>query len=273
MKNRAIYLYVLVLTTSLFVYGKSACIIVHGTWASKESWYQPGGDFFESVLSSSEKYDIDEVVSFTWSGKNNQRDRQSAGIALSQTIQEYDYVTIIAHSHGATVGILASQDLQKNWIACGNKTGYKNKKFYSLGVPVNQYDCFPNMNVIGRFYNLFSFEDVVQPVFGIFGRTFFLHDRVANLSVVIDGIEPGHSGTHNQVVGRDILSIDEGFAKKGREKMDPFSFQNPGKVLFFKDQLPEYQRDYRREELIARDKKLMRLLLDAIMRKRKIEKD
>ena len=273
MKNWILCLYVLFLIASPFVYAKSACIIVHGTWASKESWYQPGGAFFESVLSSSEKYNIDEVVSFTWSGKNNQRDRQRAGFELSQTIQKYDAVTIIAHSHGATVGILASHDLRENWIACGKKTEYKIKKFYALGIPVNQYDCFPNMNVIGKFYNLFSFSDMVQPVFGVFGRTFFLHDRVANLSVVIDGIEPTHSSIHSGVVGRGILSVAEGFAKKGRKKMDPFSFENPGKVLFFKEQIPEYQRDYMREELIARDKKLMRLLLDAIMRKRKIKKD
>jgi len=52
------------------MYTKSACIIIHGTWAKDESWYQPEGDFFKALQSSAlELKIVDEIVPFQWSGK------------------------------------------------------------------------------------------------------------------------------------------------------------------------------------------------------------
>ena len=283
MKNRII-LYVLLLLTSPFLYGKSACIIIHGTWAAKENWHKPGGSFFEEVLASSKKHDVDEVVSFTWSGKNNDRERRKAAMNLSGLIQEYDDVVIIAHSHGANVGIIASQllDNDSSWNYFGPER-YKIRKFYALGVPVAAYECFPNMNVIKYFYNLFSFEDFVQPVFGIFGRTFFVHDRVANISVSINQKEPDHSGLHEPIIGTFILDIHEQM-RTCDCPLSPegccscrknFSFNHPLQISF--DQKSHTNLicniDHERERLLQRDAKLMRLLLDAIMRKPKNRRD
>lgn len=263
-------MFILFSLTSPFSLSKSACIIVHGTWASKAKWHQPGGSFYENILCSAKKRGIDDVVSFFWSGKNSNKKRNNAAIGLCQLILQYDSVVIVAHSHGATVGIIASHILYDQW----RETGYKIKKFYALGVPVNKYDHFPNMHVIEKFYNLFSFADDVQPVFGIFGRTFFLHDRVANLSIQINGKEPNHSQIHHEIVGRDLLGIDECFSQKTtkrsrRLQSDSFSFVHPGKLYFFDEVEPQYEYDYQREELIAQDEKFMRLMMDEIMRERR----
>lgn len=263
--------------TSLFLCSKDAYIIVHGTWASGASWHKPGGDFFEAFSKSmSDRGAEEELVSFSWSGRNSDISRYDAGIRLAELIQEYDSVTIVAHSHGATVGIIASHILHEQFAFFGRPTDYKIKRFYALGVPVNQYEHFPNMSVIKHFYNLFSFADIVQPVFGIFGRTFAVHDRVANLSVVMDDREPCHSGIHGRLMGQALLGIDENMkycpcpvTNCRCVRTELFSFLQPGKIYICRVGFAFYKIDHEREALIARDRKIMRLLMDAIMRKRK----
>src|SRR5439155_24770721 len=94
-------------------------IVVHGTWPKNhriKSWYRPGSDFFkaleESVCTSNGK-----VNSFLWSGKNDDSARKHDAYVLAKLIESYPSNTkiiIVAHSHGANVGFLASQELAKN---------------------------------------------------------------------------------------------------------------------------------------------------------------
>lgn len=271
------YISILFLMTSLFLYSREACIIVHGTWASKASWYRPGGDFFDAISESMCKRGVcQELISFSWSGKNSDVARYQAGIRLAELIDGYDRVTVVAHSHGATVGIIASHILHEQFTFYGGGAGYKIKSFYALGVPVNKYEHFPNMNVVQYFYNLFSFADIVQPVFGIFGRTFVAHDRVANFSVSIDSREPCHSGIHGKLMGKALLGINENMrycpcpkTTCGCKRNIQFSFLEPGIIYVNFFGRASYKVDHKREQLIARDQKLTRLLLDAIVRKRK----
>ena len=280
MNNRTAFLWLLLFLTSPFLYAKKACIIVHGTWASQESWYRSGGSFFEAVLATSARHGVDEVVSFTWSGKNSDRERRKAAVALSAIIEKYDDVVIIAHSHGANVAIMASQMIDNDSAWNYNRHQlYKISKFYALGVPVQAYECFPNMNVINYFYNLFSFEDFVQPVFGIFGRTFFIHERVANISAFIDNQQPDHSGLHHPIIGKSILNIHENLMHCGCSinkncgcfDRNHFAFKQPIKIFFHTVECHNLicKADHERENLLKKDQKLMRLLLDAIMRKPK----
>ncbi len=97
------------------------CIwVVHGSFATYFSWYQPGGDFFESVKkSASEKFGQDGFViqPFKWSGFLSASSRISAATDLSKLILE-EYVKdesvehiLIGHSHGGNVNNLCSQML------------------------------------------------------------------------------------------------------------------------------------------------------------------
>ena len=71
------------------MYAKSACIIIHGTWAQDETWYRPGGDFFESVKSCNNEIKIvDEVISFSWSGKLGHPAQVHAAKNLANLIYE-----------------------------------------------------------------------------------------------------------------------------------------------------------------------------------------
>ena len=59
-----------ILCTIDTLYTKSAGIIIHGTWATTESWYRPGGDFFHEIEIANKYLDlVDEIISFSWSGK------------------------------------------------------------------------------------------------------------------------------------------------------------------------------------------------------------
>jgi hypothetical protein len=296
MKNKAFYVSVFFLTLSFISLSKDVYILVHGTWASEEAlnvkfiryvkskiysqepiWYKPGGNFHDALLAAIKEKDFDsELIVFSWSGNIDDRSRYKAGIKLAELIQQYESVTIIAHSHGSTVGIIAADIIAEDSKFDTETENYKIKKFYSLGVPVNKYKHFPNMNVIKYFYNLFSFEDMVQPVFGIYGRTFYVHERVANISVSIDKTEPGHSEIHHALMAKALLAIHENiscyfcsFEKCSCEDSERFSFLHPGKITIDNDGNVFFKIDHDREALIARDKKLMWLLTNAFMRNKK----
>lgn len=155
------------LFTWFAVYTKSACIIIHGTWAQNESWYQCGGDFFHEIEISNQYLNlVDEITSFSWSGKLGYPEQIEAAKKLIQKIFIYDSVVLIGHSHGVTVGILASMFIGK--FNSDGKFFQKIKKFYALGVPVDKAtEIYPDMSVIGQFYNLFSFGDIIQSVHGL----------------------------------------------------------------------------------------------------------
>ena len=99
-----------VLMSQSTVYTKSACIIIHGTWAQNETWYRPSGNFFEAVKSCNQELCfVDEIVSFSWSGKLGYLAQLQAAQNLAELIDLYDFVILIGHSQGVTVGIIASQ--------------------------------------------------------------------------------------------------------------------------------------------------------------------
>lgn len=256
---------ILLLLQSITVSSLHVCIVVHGTWAKDAQWWRPGGDFFESLKKDALTF-CDDVVGFSWSGQNSKHDRRTAAKRLAEVIKQYDQVTIVAHSHGATVGILASRYLSKNYAIYQEQNRFKIAKFYALGVPVDQYDGFPDMNVIGEFYNLFSFNDQVQPVFGMFERTFTQHERIANLSVMLNGKGPTHSQLHDPLIGRDLLKIVDYLFDYMINDFESFSFWRPGLIHFSDDALPSYSYDRDREYLLSCDKDMVELLMLALTR-------
>jgi hypothetical protein len=251
------------------MYTKSACIIIHGTWAKDESWYQPEGDFFKALQSSAlELKIVDEIVPFQWSGKLGYQSQLRAAQNLEKIISMYDEVILVGHSHGVTVGILASMILSKN-VSHKNNC-FKINKFYALGVPVDSTGTiFPDMSVIGTFYNLFSFGDYVQPVNLAFQRCFNCSERMVNISVLLRNEYPTHGDLHHPCIAQHLLKIEDYFSEKKLGNFENFSCKLPGIVYFYEYELPRYEIDHDQKRLIELDKKVHWLVTMAFFKNKK----
>lgn len=237
---------------------KTVFFVVHGTWGADASWYMPGGDFFD-VLEKSAYAHNGVVVPFRWSGKTHPTERSKAAQQLAKIIQTYDdsdvAIVVIGHSHGGTIGILASHLITRQIDV-----------LFVLGTPVNK-DQYPHMGHIQYFYNLFSLEDMIQTVGGLFGREYYTNDRVANIRIFFNNDEPGHTELHHPCLAQWLPTLHEHFLDTiCGGNMDIFS--QPGLLYFTYNVPPVYKRDFNRQELIARDERLSILMVDSMRTKR-----
>ncbi len=228
-------------------------IVIHGTWADNSNWSKPGGDFYCTLQKNIGT--SDRITSFRWSGSNSAEARERAAIRLSHTIASYQRETkiiVIAHSHGANVAIRASQLLHNI------KQSPTIEIIFALGAPVTS-NYIPNMNKIKYLYNLFSFEDMVQRVGGCFKREFSKHPRIANISVVIDGKEPGHSELHCPIISEWLSCLHTYLlhATKNPQKI----FTQPGRIHFFRSKAPMYHIDRDHKRRTERDEELIKLFI------------
>lgn len=254
------------LSSSCSMYTKSACVIIHGTWAQGEAWCRSGGDFFEAVKTcNNEIKKVDEVVSFFWSGKLGYPAQVEAAQDLAKTLNLYDDVVLIAHSHGATVGMIASQIIYLGSTDRNNKG--KIAQFYALGVPVRESITMPNMYVIKKFYNIFSFADFVQTVNGNYDRAFKACDGVVNISVMLNNIHPGHAQLHHPVLGAWLLKIEDFLAKRQIGNFEQFDFYKPALISFSSQKHPCYLEQNDQGPLLECDKKMYELAKNAFFRR------
>jgi hypothetical protein len=221
-------------------------IVIHGTWAIESSWWKPGGKFF-SALEYAAKAANKKVIPFTWNGKLDHESRIIAGTMLTHIIQSYPKemkIYIIGHSHGSNVGILASQML-------GNdpQNQHKIEAFYALGTPVDIDAYMPNMNIISRFYNLYSHEDKVQPVLGFYERTYPSHPRIANIRVFLECKEPSHKELLSTMIASWLPKMHEDLAKEKMGNFHHFNFSRPGVIQFSSTGIPIYGIEVRKKEI------------------------
>jgi hypothetical protein len=259
----------LICCTEFALYTKSACIIIHGTWAKNESWYQNGGDFFHEIEISNQYLNIvDEITSFSWSGKLGYPEQLEAAKKLVQKIFNYDFVILIGHSHGVTVGILASIFLGK--FNSDGKFFEKIKRFYALGVPVDPaVEIYPDMSVIGKFYNLFSFGDIIQPVHGLHERCFNEHKDITNIAIQLDDLHPSHSELHHPVIGKHLLVIPDFYGIKKIGNFENFLDNHPAEIFFFSKKNPRYEFQDDQKKRLETDKIAFELFQYAFFRSRK----
>jgi hypothetical protein len=174
-----------------------------------------------------------------WSGENSHQARVEAGRKLAQLISCYDSVNLVTHSHGSNVGILATHFLSH--LPLGGKVHY----FFALATPVLAEEYFPNMNRIDYFINFFSLADKVQTSFGLFERTFPEHERIANVRVMIEKIQPTHSGIHDSIIGSWLplmpLTIES----------NEIFFKKPSVISFSKNKTPYYEVDENQELMVT----------------------
>jgi hypothetical protein len=253
-------LLLLIMMHSATLCKKSIVFLIHGTWAHKkfeEHWYNPQGYFFETLEKQLAKENA-LLVPFLWSGGLSEQARLSAAQVLAKLIESYPEdipINIIAHSHGATVAVLASQILGNN-----PKNMHRICQFYSLGRPVDNKLHWPDMNVIDYFYNFFSFNDLIQRVLGDYDREVLpAHGRIANIRIIINGQNPSHSELHHKCIAQWIYSIHDMLCPQ-----DWFDFCSPGVLSFSDLQPPTYSLDRERETLRERDRRMDNALLHAI---------
>jgi hypothetical protein len=224
-------------------------LIIHGTWCPVFSWHMPGGDFYEALVQAASPA---SVSFFIWSGHNSHQARVQAAQELvtyiHTTIAPDRPLIIVAHSHGANVAILASHILGQD-PANSNRILY----VYALGVPVHPHYYFPDMHVITYFYHFFSFNDVIQPVLGLFEREFPAHERIANIFITIDGQEPCHSQLHSPAIARWLPYLSDPHKRHCIESFEEFDYQKPGIIHFYRDKPPCYEIDGLRKLRQERD--------------------
>lgn len=221
-------------------------VLIHGTWALKESWHMPGGDFFEALAQNIAPDTA--IITFLWSGGLGHQNRIHGAKALKLLIQSYSPDTefiIVGHSHGVNVAIIASQLLDAD-----SKNIHSINALYALGAPISPNEYAPNMNIIQHVYNLFSFNDMVQPLFGIALREFHPHERITNICVTIDSKLPSHSMLHHPTIAHGILKIPKIIPQE--------SFSLPGIIHFTNQGIPVYELDRKREIALEQDKQITR---------------
>jgi hypothetical protein len=86
-------------------------IIVHGTWASGGSWWQPpNGDFWKYLRGNVDPSLYGASDRFQWSGGYSDAARALAGSDLHDWVQQHnlDGLDLFTHSHGGSVAMLAN---------------------------------------------------------------------------------------------------------------------------------------------------------------------
>lgn len=244
-------------------------ILIHGTWAHESSipfmnyvckdttakWFEPEHAYYENLKEAFQA----PIVSFIWSGYNKHDHRIEAAHKLTNLINSYPpdtEIIIVSHSHGSNVGFIASQIIAKD-----SHNQHRIAEFYAFGTPINLTDYHPDMRVITQLYHCFSFEDMVQPVLGMFERTLPEHERIKNIRIFVENKEPDHANLHHPVVARWIRSVGETL----REKKD----SQPHLIRFFDDNFPQFELDLERERMLERDSWLQRQLSYALFRNQK----
>jgi hypothetical protein len=235
--------------------------LVHGTWAKKSTWHKEQGHFFKTLKSSAtQTHAIPTLVSinsFEWSGKLSHESRVKAGKHLAYLIKKLPVDTkihIIAHSHGANVVFVASE------ILAQEKSKNRIETCFLLGAPINIKWYNPCMEKISYIYNMFSFKDCVQTVFGSYERVLPEHERIFNLQITINGKQPGHSELISQTVATWLPSFHELYQKQEDFKL--CSGNKPGIVHFFDHQKPVYALDKNQKKSLEYDKKIQKKLFE-----------
>jgi hypothetical protein len=84
--------------------------MTHGTWATDQEWYRPGGDFYRAMELNKPGLDLHDR-SYKWSGSYTDAGRRAAAVALDKWIGDegLQHPDFFAHSHGGTVAHLATK--------------------------------------------------------------------------------------------------------------------------------------------------------------------
>jgi pimeloyl-ACP methyl ester carboxylesterase len=127
-------------------------LLVHGTWARTQTWWQPGWSFHHYILTSvcNDLYAAPDR--FEWSGGYSNQARNLAGTDLANWLTAHNAqdATLFAHSHGGSVAMLASHAPS---VAVG--------KLVLLACPVHVPQYLPDFASVGETISVHVHLDLV----------------------------------------------------------------------------------------------------------------
>ena len=244
-KNLLIFLLIF---TKLSLFSTKICILVHGTWGQDSDWYQSSGDFYQTLKEALPEQV--KIISFRWSGLFDHVQRHLAGRNLANLINSYPTGTkfiLVGHSHGGNVGIIASQQLQKE---------HQIENFYALGTPIDTTNYLPNMQVIKNFYNIFSFGDLYQTVLGMHERFLHAGPRIYNINIEIGDKRPDHEELHCPQIAKWLPHLPQQLAE--------FTCNNHFFAKFNQDNQPTISIETQLAQKLERDLRLHQHLCAAL---------
>ncbi len=139
-------------------------VVIHGTWAADSPEFDDidnpgyqGIQYLAHNMAMAERRPV-LVLSFSWSGEDDERRRHGAGTALRNILnasiftdpQQISSVVVVTHSHGGNVAHRASQRLFRPI-----------NRLYNIGVPTRLEGVYRQAN-IEESYNLYSSVDPIQ---------------------------------------------------------------------------------------------------------------
>jgi hypothetical protein len=141
-------------------------LLVHGTFAVGETWWQPGGDFHTYILTNVRPDLYSAEDRFEWSGRYDDDARAAGGVKLSNWTHNHglDGLEIFAHSHGGSVAMLATHN--------GTNMG----KLVLLSCPVHEDKYMPDFSRAPDVVSIRVHADLVILADG--GRQRFRDNRI-----------------------------------------------------------------------------------------------
>ena len=127
-------------------------LLVHGTWARTAAWWQPpNGDFWQYIHTDVDPNLYGAQDRFDWSGGYSVAARALGATRLTTWVQQHNLsgLDLIAHSHGGSVSMLASQ--------AGTQVG----RMILLSCPVHWPQYVPAFNRVNRVISIRVHLDLV----------------------------------------------------------------------------------------------------------------
>lgn len=222
MKKKLLYMLIFCISYSPCVYSKNILpmnhspqeaqdvwILVHGTFANKAAriiprvaWWKENQPFYNALKQALTKKKISfSLNAFIWSGSLQHEKRVQAGMELAGYIikntKPHQKIHIVAHSHGGNVALLAAGFLQE--AQAQQKISY----LFTLGTPIGP-SYTKTAHLIGRIDNLYSYGDLIQPVFNMFKRVFEPAKHIYNIQVRFKNHCPTHIQLHDACIASCI---------------------------------------------------------------------
>ncbi len=167
-------------------------VVVHGTFASKALWWRWPSPFTQYLDSLSGGTVYKGTDFFTWRARDYDKDRRAGAKDLAAWVQMHPArdLTIVAHSHGGNVVMIATRH------------GVKMNRLILLGTPIRT-DYTPDLRNVDVLHNVYSFGDLTQTPTGTAphcrgeGRTLGDSAKVINHLAQNGFIGPGHTELHD----------------------------------------------------------------------------
>lgn len=85
-------------------------MLIHGTWARSQLWWQPGGNFHNYILNNVRSDLYSKSDRFEWTGGYSDSARAIAAEELAKWITDHDEngIDLTCHSHGGNVAMLST---------------------------------------------------------------------------------------------------------------------------------------------------------------------